>query len=121
MDERNAAGGLLSNSSVFSRVESSRPGPEIYVPALVPCFEGFGAVPLTGAAVHAFFAVELRSSPPLGIGEGLAGADLDAELRVASRAQLRVESNHVIGVTGWGLNFSPQEEGVLLGDKQPSV
>ena len=76
----------MSDSLIFGGVESARPGPEFYIAALAPRFKWPGAVPLAGAAVDAFFPVELGCAPPLGIGEGLAGTDLDAELRVAADA-----------------------------------
>ena len=71
--------------------------------------------------MDAFFPVELRRSAAFAGREGLAGTYLDAELRGASRAELRVEGNHVVGVAGRGLHLAAHEQRVLVGDEQPAV
>src|ERR1035438_1875160 len=74
------------------------------------------AVPQAGAAVHALLAIEDRhAAGTLGTWpDGLAGADLDAQLRGAPPAKLRIGKADVIGVSVRRLHLSADQQSVLM-------
>ena len=70
--------------------------------------------------MHAFFAVKGRNTCGSG-GNRLAAAQLDADLRAALFAQLRIKKDDVIRVARGGLDFPAEEQRVLVGDEQLAV
>src|ERR1019366_3356315 len=82
--------------------------------------ERLRAVPVTGAAVHAFLAVEGRHPTHPG-SNGLAGTKLNTDLGAASLTKLRVEEDDMVGVAGRCLHFAPEQQRVLVRHEQLAV
>ena len=90
---------------VFGGVQSSGARAEDDV-AFAGRLRAAGAVPQTGAAMHAFFAIEERDAVAAR-GDRLARAHLDAHFGGAALAEIGVEEAHVVGESGGAWTLPP--------------
>ena len=70
--------------------------------------------------MDAFLAVEGGHAALAG-SDGLAGAELDADSRAATLAEIRVEEDDVVGVAGRGLHLAAEQQGILMRHEQLAV
>ena len=101
-------------------MQSARAGTERDVHSFRVIGYRLRAVPVTGAAVDAFLAVEGRHAAYPG-GNGLAGTKLNTDLRAASLTKLRVEEDDMVGIAGRCLHFAPEQQRVLVRHEQLAV
>src|SRR5438309_1554455 len=83
-------------------------------------FERGGAVPDARPAVDALVPIELRDAGGSGC-EGLAGTHFDAHLRGTALAKIGIDKVDVIGEARRGLDFTAEQERVLVRHEQFAV
>ena len=101
------------NHSILSGVQTTGPGPEHNIRPFGVFGQGLRAIPVAGAAVNAFLAVEIRHVSAAW-SERLTGASFNAYFGPAFRAQLGVNKSDVIRIAGRSLHLAADQQRVLV-------